>query len=342
VKSHSQVDGGFEAGLLLSRSWDPAPLAETLKEGFINFDSTNVAPLFQFTPSNFSEPFRDFELVTPFQQWLHDGGEMWGLPMDYLAAFKQMHSVGEMYRYVIANKGSRYELDHSYPQKLIHESKFIVDKTPAYVYELPEILSFKLPHHACPPVFMSVKPFKDQLHSWLVKHPSPDVIYRLRLTMRSMKWLLQERRKNSVHGAKVLVWDYKALMQNFESFRLQLSRALYMCNPELPSEPILLKRFEDKFPAAYEREVYSKPVRGYKPPPQSDKVDRWMETFAGLAKEFDSYLQQLSELSQLPEPSKPLQKAAQKDTNHTLRGRKPLKRRKGKGKMKLERRKGKG
>jgi hypothetical protein len=92
---------------------------------------------------------KKFEKVQPWAEWLGEASEKahgWGLPAGYLERLKHSKSYSAAYRMIIREKGS----DNG--QTIVHDSKYIIDKTPSYIYDLSTILESKLSLGSCPPV----------------------------------------------------------------------------------------------------------------------------------------------------------------------------------------------
>ena len=60
----------------------------------------------------------------PFKDWIYHGNYQWGISKD-INLFDKTLTIGDKYNFLYHNKGS-YD---GYNQKLIRESKYLVDKT---------------------------------------------------------------------------------------------------------------------------------------------------------------------------------------------------------------------
>ena len=105
----------------------------------------------------------DFNKSKPFNEWVYEGGYHWGLPKEI-----KLHNgltLNDKYVLLFHNKGSL-----SGPvQKMIKQSTFLVDKTPAYFESLQTFTNVLKRFNAKIPVIISIKYFKDHYYSHMVK-----------------------------------------------------------------------------------------------------------------------------------------------------------------------------
>jgi len=106
---------------------------------------------------------KDFNKSKPFNDWVYEGGYHWGLPREI-----KLHNdltLNDKYVLLFHNKGSLL----GPVQKMIKQSTFLVDKTPAYFESLQTFTDVLKRFNAKIPVIISIKYFKDHYHSHMVK-----------------------------------------------------------------------------------------------------------------------------------------------------------------------------
>ncbi len=107
----------------------------------------------------------DFKKSLPFKDWIYNGNYQWGISKD-INLFDKNLTISDKYSFLYHNKGSC----QGYNQKLIRESKYLVDKTPAYFKKLPEI--YKRLNNKDIPIIISIKYYEELYNSTVVKRGS--------------------------------------------------------------------------------------------------------------------------------------------------------------------------
>src|SRR5690606_26186551 len=108
----------------------------------------------------------NFKTLDPFNRWISEGNYHWGLPKNSSQVISNMKTYEEVYRYIYENKGIVGDIP---VQKIIRESKYILDKTPLYARDIYNIY-LKLPKNI--PIFMILKTYQQTLYSHVVKRKS--------------------------------------------------------------------------------------------------------------------------------------------------------------------------
>lgn len=134
---------------------------------------------------------KNFYHNTPFSEWIYHRGQHWGVSSNIL--FKDSMSYEEKYNILYNNKGS-YHKNCIY-QKLIYESKWIVDKTPRYIYNIKNLI-FNIPLNI--PIFIVLKKLKDFYISVCVKRESSNkkFIENIKLIIENLNFLKNNMNKN--------------------------------------------------------------------------------------------------------------------------------------------------
>ena len=146
-------------------------------------------------PKRFSHP--DFR---PFNDWLHGPIKLarWGLTLDQYHEALKSECFEEMYQKV-RHMSPLFQL----PQNV---DSWTIDKTPRYIYNLPEIMK-KAPDV---PVIVSVKNDKKQIESWM-KHWDQGHIDEAPGKLRSAREALQTAKE--LFGDRIYVVHYEELIQ---------------------------------------------------------------------------------------------------------------------------------
>ncbi len=104
----------------------------------------------------------DFKTCKPWCEWIFDGGERWGVPKE-IDFFDKNLSLDDKYKLLFKNKGSYCKTNIH--QKLIKESKYIIDKTPTYIRNLKLIRE----NSGNIPIIISIKYLEDYYISLCIK-----------------------------------------------------------------------------------------------------------------------------------------------------------------------------
>lgn len=153
-----------------------------------------------------------FKNCKPFCQWIYHGGLQWGMPKQ-VDLYSSNLSFDDKYKLLFKYKGS-YKNNHS--QKLISESKFIVDKTPAYFRNL----EFVRNNSKDIPIIITIKYLKDTYISNCVKRSQSLTIFKKNaiLQLKTLRWIKMKKPCN-IH-----VYRYEDIIK--PSFVLELKKIL--------------------------------------------------------------------------------------------------------------------
>jgi len=132
----------------------------------------------------------DFEKSIPFKDRVYHGEFNWGLPKN-INLFDKSLTIEDKYSLLYNNKGS-YEGDN---QKLIKESKYIVDKTPIYFANLPDV--YKRLDSEDIPVIITIKNFEECYNSYVVSRNMSieNFIKRTTHYKNSLIWIKENKEK---------------------------------------------------------------------------------------------------------------------------------------------------
>ena len=127
----------------------------------------------------------------PFNDWIYHSGLHWGLSKNI--KFTKKISFNKRYELLFKNKGTFHNKNKI--QKLIYESKYLVDKTPAYIRRI------KLVHKNIPiniPVIIVIKNFKEYIISLVVKRNTnlEKTIKLIKKTFDNLKYIKDKKPKN--------------------------------------------------------------------------------------------------------------------------------------------------
>ena len=133
----------------------------------------------------------DFKKCEPFCKWIYHGREQWGLSKE-INLFDNNLSFDDKYKLLFENKGSYNKINLH--QKLIFNSKYIVDKTPAYFRNL----EFVRKNSNNIPIIISIKYLKDYYISLCVKRNSSfEEFKNLYLkNLETLEWIKNEKPNN--------------------------------------------------------------------------------------------------------------------------------------------------
>ena len=173
IYSHPDIFGGFETGLLLDEN---------------------------------------FNNCKPFCEWIYHGaglhGFHWGLNRKIDLTGK---SFKEKYDLLFKYKGSYHKSDPI--QKLIYESKYLVDKTPAYIRNL-EFVHKNIPNDI--PIIIIIKNLEDDYISKVIKrnHPLSGWDEESKLTLNSLKYIKTTRKTHK----NIFLFSYDNVAKYTDSF----------------------------------------------------------------------------------------------------------------------------
>ena len=133
----------------------------------------------------------DFKKCEPFNKWIHQGNEQWGVPNNIDFNDKKL-TFDDKYRLLFNNKGKCSVLNIH--QELIFKSKFIIDKTPRYIRNL----QFVRKNSKEIPILISIKYLKDYYISMCVKRNMDMNKFKqfYLKNIETLEWLKKEKPKN--------------------------------------------------------------------------------------------------------------------------------------------------
>ena len=150
----------------------------------------------------------NFNECEPFCKWIYQGGYHWGLDKKINLTGK---SFKEKYNLLFKHKGSAYK--KSSIQKLIHESKYLVDKTPAYIRNL-EFVHKNIPNDI--PIIIIIKNLKDDYISKIVKRRTQIKEWekKSRLTLNSLSYIKTAKKTHS----NIFLFNYSDVSKDIDGF----------------------------------------------------------------------------------------------------------------------------
>jgi len=133
----------------------------------------------------------DFKKCEPFNKWIHQGNEQWGVPNNIDFNDKKL-TFDDKYKLLFNNKGKCSVLNIH--QELIFNSKFIIDKTPRYIRNL----QFVRKNSKEIPILISIKYLKDYYISMCVKRNMDMNKFKqfYLKNIETLEWLKKEKPKN--------------------------------------------------------------------------------------------------------------------------------------------------
>ena len=133
----------------------------------------------------------DFKKCEPFNKWIHQGNEQWGVPNNIDFNDKKL-TFDDKYKLLFNNKGKCSVLNIH--QELIFKSKFIIDKTPRYIRNL----QFVRKNSKEIPILISIKYLKDYYISMCVKRNMDMNKFKqfYLKNIETLEWLKKEKPKN--------------------------------------------------------------------------------------------------------------------------------------------------
>lgn len=134
----------------------------------------------------------DFKTSKPWCETIFHGGEHWGIPRE-IDFFDKNLSLDDKYRLLFENKGSYFK--SNIHQKLIKESKYIVDKTPAYIRNL-KLIREKSKNI---PIIITIKYLEDYYISLCIKRKVPIknfLKFYIRPVMENLIWVKEKKPEN--------------------------------------------------------------------------------------------------------------------------------------------------
>ncbi len=145
----------------------------------------------------------DFSKCNPWNKWIHLGNFKWGLPKDKIIDNLEL-SIAEKYDILFKNKGS-YD---GKIQKLIKESKYIVDKTPIYIRNLSNVYERIKCYNI--PIFITIKYFKGY-YSSLKRRGCKDeqIVNLVEKTLENLIWL----KNNKIKIKNIYLFRYQDILK---------------------------------------------------------------------------------------------------------------------------------
>jgi len=178
-----------------------------------------------------------FGRVKPFSDWLKEGDLHFGLPSSYLQAVASM-TYAQAVQYINTHKGTK---DDSVRQVAIRSGSMYVDKTPRYVYDLPDILAKIHSAGGAVPVFVILKQFDDIIESWVTKR---HMKYKTLLErMKSCVTSLQAVAAGHHYRQHVYFLLYSEVQRDEAAAGRWLMRVLRRYHPSLPVERLSSQRY---------------------------------------------------------------------------------------------------
>ena len=132
----------------------------------------------------------DFRECSPFCEWIHQKkGNYWGVPKK-INFFDKKLTFDDKYKLLFEHKGG----GDSFVQNMVRDSPVIVDKTPAYIRNLP----FVRKNSKNIPILITLKSSHDMFISYVVKRKIELNLFvdYLNMIMDTMRWIKQENPKN--------------------------------------------------------------------------------------------------------------------------------------------------
>lgn len=170
----------------------------------------------------------------PFNNWITHGGYQWGVPENYNNNMI-LNSYVDAYEYLYKNKGSCKDDI----QKLIANSKFIFDKTPAYIYDLKNIYK-KISKNI--PIIIVMKKANPYYNSFKKYNNMSDdnFINYLNKIILSLEFIDETKPEN------VFLFDYNYSVDNEEKYIKKIEDIIYKYNNNLPYENMSLEKYNNK------------------------------------------------------------------------------------------------
>jgi hypothetical protein len=158
---------------------------------------------------------KDFSQCAPFCDWIYNKGAHWGLDRDISLRGK---SFSEKYDLLFEHKGSYYR--ECAIQNLIRKSRYLVDKTPAYIRKLKYIRE-----NTCKdvPIFIIIKNFKNYYTSCVVKRKESEAVFlkKIQSTKYSLEYLNEIENSENIY-----LFQYEDVINNEPQLVNQIKRIL--------------------------------------------------------------------------------------------------------------------
>lgn len=150
----------------------------------------------------------DFNTCKPFCNWIYRRRYQWGLSRDIDLTGK---SFREKYDLLFKYKGSYHSSDPI--QKLIYESKYLVDKTPAYIRNL-EFVHENIPTDI--PIIIVIKNLEDDYISKVIKRNKKRSIWEAetKSTLNSLKYIETTRKTHK----NIFLFSYDEIAKYTDNF----------------------------------------------------------------------------------------------------------------------------
>ena len=220
----------------------------------------------------------DFNTCEPFCEWIYRSGYHWGLSKEIDLTGK---SFKEKYDLLFKYKGSYH--DSNPIQKLIYKSKYLVDKTPAYIRNL-EFVHKNIPQDI--PIIIVIKKLEDDYISKIIKRNYIKNIssweVKTKLTIKSLKYIetIGKTHKN------IFIFRYDEIVKYTDNFIEKIKNIL-----------------QHKINTNAEMSVagYIKKIGGYAWEPYGDwksnelKLDEKFQKYKNLQTEYDNLVNNLKE-----------------------------------------------
>ena len=154
-----------------------------------------------------------FSECKPFNEWIYMDKWHWGIPNSI--SFSDDLTFNEKYSLLYKHKGSH----NDDIQKIIRNSKFIVDKTPAYIRNL-KFVRKNTPLNI--PIVISIKKFLGYYNSYIVKRKGDlqEFIKLVEKTMINLIWL-----KDNINN-NIYLFDYDDIIKNEKKFSEKIKQII--------------------------------------------------------------------------------------------------------------------
>ena len=157
-----------------------------------------------------------FKNDEPFKEWIYLPEYNWGLSKEIKLNINI--PIEKRFELLYNNKGSGSDII----QKLIKESKYLVDKTPYYFRDFETVYNNVNKYNI--PIIISIKSLKENYFSYVIKRKVPEEIFidRIKLYLHTLRWLNinKDKLKN------VYLFSYNDIIQYNSAFIKKLKDIL--------------------------------------------------------------------------------------------------------------------
>lgn len=219
-----------------------------------------------------------FSECKPFNEWIYKNGWHWGISSN--VKFEDNLTFTEKYNLLYNNRGS-YDNDI---QKLIRESKYIVDKTPAYIRNL-KFVRENVPVNI--PILISIKDFIGYYNSYVVKRNQDINTFRklISSTIENLQWL--KKNKNNIY-----LFEYNDIVNKKELFSNKIKQIIkYKINIDFE---LSLEKYNEKILHITEKNYESEPYKNWKRTSHDDNTE-YPDDFNDLKNKYNSLIMELKE-----------------------------------------------